>query len=349
MDYTTAHVIPIDQGKVAIFDDYAYLVHTINVSDFQLMLQQSIDLVPKLAGTPMYGDLLKQQHDEIHHILRTLQIPGRHIRAIDFLGSALKFVAGTPDHDDYKLLLTKQNQLIENNNRQNKINSVLQDRINEISAQINLIKKRFLDNTVIKNDITPLFEYLSNRNNLIVNYLNNIVLSIVLAKNNLINPLILDEIDINHLINIENLQISISNLLLVAKIKILQNSNVIHYILKIPKISKLCTFLKLYPVSHNDTIVKLPITQAAKCEDVTYPVSECVKTTSENICKPVASNCLSQLLNNNTAVCPTENSHHLPSFQEIEDGMIILNDVYPTKLQDQQTITIKGTFLVKIK
>lgn len=346
LDYTSAHIIPIIQGNVAIYNDYIYLVHTTNTSDFELMLNQSIDMLPRFPPTSMYKDILKQQHDEISHILRTIQIPRRHARAIDFLGSALKFVAGNPDHDDYKMLLTKQNFLIENNNKQNKINSVLQARINEITDQLNVLKNKFGENYIIKDEKTPFFEYLANRNNLIINYLNNIALSIVLAKNNIINPLILDEIDIDNLIENENLQITISNLLLVTKIKVLQNANVIHYILKIPKISNICIFLNLHPVSHNDSIVKLPITNAAKCEEVTYPISECVKTTTMNICKPVISNCLSELLNNNSASCATESSHHLPLIEEIDDGIIILNDVYPTILEDKQKFTLKGTILL---
>lgn len=346
LDYSSAQVIPIIQGNVAVYNDYVYLIHTTNISDFRDMLQQSVDLIPKFTDFSMYRDMLKQQHDEIAHILRTLQIPRRHVRSIDFLGSALKFVAGTPDHDDYKLLLTKQNFLIENNNRQNNINSVLQNRINEITDQINVLKKSLSGNLISKDDKTPLFEYLANRNNLIINYLNNIALSIVLAKSNLINPLILDEIDIDKLVEIEDLQVSISNLLLATKIKVLQNINVIHYILKIPKISKFCIFLNLYPVSHNDTIVKLPITNAAKCEGITYPIDDCVQTTTENICRPVTSSCLFEIFNNNTASCPTESSHHLPALQEIDDGVIILNDVYPTILEEQQKITVKGTILL---
>lgn len=94
------------------------------------MLQESIDFISKFADAPMYRDILKLQHEEIAHILRTLEIPRRHVRSLDFLGSALKFIAGNPDHDDYELLLTKQHFLIENNNKQNKINSVLEQQIN---------------------------------------------------------------------------------------------------------------------------------------------------------------------------------------------------------------------------
>lgn len=44
-------------------------------------------------------------------------------RSLSFLGSILKFITGTPDHDDLIETKTGLNQLIKNNNQQRKINS----------------------------------------------------------------------------------------------------------------------------------------------------------------------------------------------------------------------------------
>uniref|UniRef100_A0A034WCF2 Retrovirus-related Env polyprotein from transposon gypsy n=1 Tax=Bactrocera dorsalis TaxID=27457 RepID=A0A034WCF2_BACDO len=44
-------------------------------------------------------------------------------RSINFLGSALKFITGTPDHDDLIEIKTSINMLIENNNKPKSINS----------------------------------------------------------------------------------------------------------------------------------------------------------------------------------------------------------------------------------
>ena len=313
------------------------------------MLQQSKDFIPKLKSSPMYAETLNQQDSEILHIISTLEIPSRRsTRSINFIGSALKFVAGNPDHDDYELLLTKQHFLIENNNRQTKINSILQNRINEITEQLNIIRKGFSNNAILKENNVQLFEFLANRNNLIINYLNNIALSIVLAKNNLINPLILDQVDIEKIIENENsrIPISVNNLLLVSKVKILQNDELIHYILKIPKIKNYCNYLKIYPVSHKNSIVKLEFNEAAKCNDFVYPISDCVKTTSEQICRPVLSPCLTNLLNNDTAECPTESSYHVETIREVDDGIIILNNVIETVITDANNVTINGTFLI---
>ena len=53
-----------------------------------------------------------------------------------------------------------------------------------------------------------------------MNYLNNIALSIVVAKNNLINPFILDEKEIRKFIDLEYTQVSLSNVLTTAKINV---------------------------------------------------------------------------------------------------------------------------------
>ena len=345
-DYSSAQLIPVTKGRVGVFEQSEYLVHATNLEDFRNILSE----VNKLSGrfSETRREILKQHEHEILHILRTLEIPSssRDRRAINFLGSALKFIAGTPDHEDFEILLTKQNTLIENSNRQRNINTVFQNRINEISEKINIILTQFTKTNNRPTDLTPLFEFLTNRNNLILNYLNNISLSIALAKNNFINPLILDEKEIEKVIDFENNQISLSNIFLASKIKILRNANVIYYVLIIPKIKIVCNLVKIHPVIHNFKIIKLKSNLAAKCNDFTIPVGDCTSSTNEYICKPIENTCLKELLNNSSAHCPTISSYHLPPIEESEEGFIILNSVVNTEVIEDQKINVNGTFLV---
>lgn len=99
-------------------------------------------------------------------------------------------------------------------------------------------------------------------------------------------------------------------------------------------------------MSHNHTIVKLPGQQAAKCDDKTYPVNDCTVITNEQICRTFFSKCLAELLNNNSAACQTQSSYHLPSIQQIDDGIVILNDVFPTTVKDEHQISERGTILL---
>ena len=60
---------------------------------------------------------------------------------------------------------------------------------------------------------------------------------------------------------------------------------------------KCCKYLKIYPVNHGDKIVRLEVNEAVSCNKTFVPIHECVVTTSERICKPTISKCLSELLN----------------------------------------------------
>ena len=102
-----------------------------------------------------------------------------------------------------------------------------------------------------------------------MNYLNKIALSIVVAKNNLINPFILDEKEIRKFIDLEYTQVSLSNVLTTAKINVWQNKDCI--MVKITKLLEICKLLKLYH---------------AQCREETRPVKNCITTTSETICSP---------------------------------------------------------------
>ena len=106
------------------------------------------------------------------------------------MGSTLQFVAATPNYEDYEILLKN----FIRNNKKSKINLALQNRINELTNQIN---PSFGTNAFLNDNKSIFFEYLGNliinylnqnnlKNKLIINYLNYSSLPVVLGKNNLI-------------------------------------------------------------------------------------------------------------------------------------------------------------------
>lgn len=58
---------------------------------------------------------------------------------MNFLGTALKVIAGTPDFDDYQRLQMKQDILVDSNNKQYRINTHIKQKILEITEKINKI------------------------------------------------------------------------------------------------------------------------------------------------------------------------------------------------------------------
>ena len=167
--------------------------------------------------------------------IKALQVTHRFARSIDFLGSALKFVAGTPDHSDLELLSTTQNYLVENNNKQKIINNEFQEKINEITNEINKLREFFTaENTVNIEKERTIFFLLQNRNNKIIENLKTITLSIIMAKSNIINQLLLNNLELKHVTEENDIPITIENILSVSKLTVMQSLNMIYYIIKEP-------------------------------------------------------------------------------------------------------------------
>lgn len=60
-------------------------------------------------------------------------------RSLDFIDSAWKWLAGSPDHDDVVTLREKTNNVLSNNNQQVVINNLFENKINNITRIINQV------------------------------------------------------------------------------------------------------------------------------------------------------------------------------------------------------------------
>lgn len=119
---------------------------------------------------------------DIHH---------RRARSLNFLGTALKVIAGTPDFDDGEWSKFIQKEFIESNNEQILINARAQEQINELTGTVIFFFLKHAENTEIY-----LNEVILSRNRELIIELQNLLLAITLAKINIVNPTILDDTDL---------------------------------------------------------------------------------------------------------------------------------------------------------
>jgi len=134
----------------------------------------------------------------------------------------LKAIAGTPDFDDWEKIKFKQNQLIESESKQIEINTKSQTSLNDVSRAIKKILKP--DAEVEHFSATILA-----KNRLIITNLEDLILTVTLAKINLIS------IDIKELSNEQLTNTSITDLLEVSHIKAFQKSELLYFLIKYPK------------------------------------------------------------------------------------------------------------------
>lgn len=99
-----------------------------------------LDETDRLTNLFPQSHLRKLLEIDIEHArnsLSALKVHYRIARAIYFLGTALKVVAGTPDAAVLERIRITESQLIESNNRQVVINTIAQKRINELTETVN--------------------------------------------------------------------------------------------------------------------------------------------------------------------------------------------------------------------
>jgi len=100
-DYSHSNYIPVIDGDALVWEQRDYLRHSSNSADFTAIADET-ERLAKLFPQSHMRKLLDVDTDHIRSLLSVLQIHHRIARSLDFLGTALKVVAGTPDASDFE-------------------------------------------------------------------------------------------------------------------------------------------------------------------------------------------------------------------------------------------------------
>ncbi|KAH8336032.1 hypothetical protein KR074_003115 [Drosophila pseudoananassae] len=116
-DFSHAKYIPVLDGNVLVWEQYGLVRHSTNLSEFASIIDSTVRMLELFPHSHM-RKLLEVDIEHAQNLLEELKVHHRMARSLDFLGSILKVVAGTPDADDLSRINTNQASLIEANNRQ---------------------------------------------------------------------------------------------------------------------------------------------------------------------------------------------------------------------------------------
>lgn len=347
LDYSSSHYIPISDGYAAIYENYGILAHITNLTDFITISRETKNLTDLLPQSHM-KKLLEGDADQILKMIKSLRIHHRNARSLNSIGTALKYIAGTPDYDDFAEVRDKQSELITASNAQITINTDMQLQINNLTRTLNTL----LNTTKTREiDTGHLYDLLNGRNRAIIRELDNIALSVTLGKLQMINPILLDSSEVNFILETEKrVNVSIAEVIVNSKLKVLQDENIITFLIKFPKIKYLCYKKLIFPVAHENKMLSFESNEVAKCNTEYVMLTNCKKKSTISFCQKIckASNvCLNNLLNNYKATCGTISAHKVPPILEIDDGIVIINDQSFNLTYQNETKTVqKGTFLI---
>jgi len=288
--------------------------------------------------------LLEIDIEHIQSLLSALRIHHRIARSLDFLGTALKVVAGTPDASDLERIKITESQLIASNNRQIQINTETQKQINLLTDTVNKILKEKKGDLV---DTAHLYETLLARNRMLITEIQNLMLTITLAKSNIINPTIFDHNDLKSVFTEQLTDLPIVSLMEVSNIKIFQSDSIIHILIEYPKVKVICKKVLIYPVAHNNTVLQLHDNIVAECASEILAVTECATTSYATFCKLATHDtCARGIHSGGSAICRTQPSH-LEPVTLVDEGIIIINERFASVIVDDgPMITTKGAHLV---
>lgn len=297
-DLTDKKYVLVETDPAYLYEGTAYLYHVANLTK---ILRPYEDLMKNLYN-------IEQSQEEqilINRIesLKTQLIPNmyRAKRALNFLGTMLKFVTGTPDHDDLIEIKTGLNQLIENNNKQKIINSRFERILETLDPKV-------ITDTMIINEIYRELEAITN--------------TINFAKNGNFYSGTLNLNDIKEIISNEAFDLPLINILEYSDIHVCFFNQAVITIYKYPLLKTMCKLYKIYPLAYKHGKLVLD-KEIAVCNNNYISVNECKNYIGNNICKiKKANNCTINVLENKPAKCDIIQENNTP-LTILENGYII--------------------------
>lgn len=277
-------------------------------------------------------------------------------RSLDFIGSAWKWIAGNPDHEDFEVIKDKINNVLKNNNRQAIINQLYNERINNITRLANDIKNSINRENLVTDQLISSIQY---KLRLIKEEIVNIKYAVHWAKAGIINSFVLSDKEIKvatEILDKENLPFAtISEALDFANVKVISNSSCLLYIVYIPMTaSETYVKLQIKPVKRNGRINEIAFKEILQNKNKIYGIKKNCKTLNTlSVCKAKdvvdisSSSCLPNLLQSRPSICDQANGHHVPTVDEITEGLILLNQFSGIILVQNETYNLTGTFLIK--
>lgn len=344
-------------GEARISTNHLRILHKIDLNAILDAIEEVQQTVRERAfNDEVLGPLIKLKVRKLIDTHKKLK-PVKSVRKKrwEALGSAWKYISGSPDAEDLRIINVTTNSLIEQNNEQVRINKQFENRIYNISKSLSVYISSFSNEIINRmNSVNLLFNI-----DELINHLESIEEAITLARANLPSSRLITTQELQlarNFITDNHLGLDSPNDILdIASAYILHNAQQIIYVLKIPKIKAVA--YKLYyiePVINNGSKIYIQSNYLLKGIKSYAVQSLCPRLKNLYICpstqlKP-ADSCITKIINGNFAHCPVEKTYGQNHIKRIDEANIIVNDGNITLSSNclDEPKKLVGSFLLQI-
>lgn len=360
-------------GNGWIISGYFKLVHIVDLVKFNSLLETILESANASIHTYEKKLLLDYHSKWISDRLDELGAPKRRTtRSIDWIGSAWKWIAGSPDATDWNTILQSQDEIIKNNNHQYKINEEIfrssqaaVKKVNQIIGKTNNITKAVVEEQEGA-DILGKIQILRAE-------IAEIVRACQMAKVGIVNSNILDKEEINNLLS-EMETLPYQNAIEAteyAKPSVYTNGTLLLYVLSMPKLSeRKYHLLRTRAAVIAGRQLDFEFNKMLVNQQETFGVEkECLLINNSTICEMSAlkkfeeESCVPRILKGGQAKCKfranneeiveiiSENTIFLTNFVgEIEssNATTFLNGTYVLQLDNESILIRNQTFTSRI-
>lgn len=346
-------VLLIKEKECKIQTGTMKMIHPINMTvienTIQLLTSTSYN---KLSETNPLTNIVKLKIKQLYNTYYGLR-PKRHRRKRwDAIGTAFKFIAGTPDAQDLRIINFTMNELITQNNEQYKVNMQLDERVSRLTDTINKVIENSLSNKLIFNEIETITTILNIDN--INHLLDNIQDAITLSKSSLVSNKILSLKELNTvktLLQDQGVTIDFPDEALQFVIpKLALKDDTLLYMLNVPRLENTTSIiLRIYPLVTNNRILHQYPTHVIKRSNLLYTTTkpdDFVQKSS--YLSELHDNCLTFLINGKQANCSSIMQNKTTQ-QLITENSILISNAKGQNLQSNcgpDNRTLNGNLLV---
>lgn len=349
-------IIPLGRAKVKT--GHIRIIHPIDLIQIENTITNiNHDIQNNPSTNPLY-ELIQIKNYKLYQTFMKIRPFIIRQKRWDTIGTVWKWIAGSPDAEDLRMINASINSLIYQNNKQVLINEAIDKRIQEVTDITNQVLK--IENERTKNHSIEINQLivLSNLDSL-QNQVETLEEAILMAKHGIPSSKILSMKDftkISTFLQTHDIQItSFEELLSQCQAQVMLNNTHIIYMLKVPQVS-IITFEYDYIDSIIKSMKRISLNKNYILRNTThvYEMSQpCEEQNNYFLCEAhqlqYANDCVYKLTTGKHSNCTFEKVYSGGLIKRINDGTVLINDaiVEISSNCTNSSQTLNGSFLMQ--